>query len=125
MVKKHIVIIEMTSTGLSAYVQDLLGVVTTGADLSEIKKNITEALELFYEDEPKKVQLIVTIRVDFKQFFRHYNFLNQKTLASKIGMDNTLMSQYIRGVKTPSEKQLSRISSGIKKVGRELAELHF
>ena len=115
----------MTSTGLSAYVNDLLGVVTTGADLSEIKKNITEALEFFYEDEPKKVQLSLSIKVDFKQFFRHYNFLNQKTLASKIGMDNTLMSQYIRGVKTPSEKQLNRISSGIKKVGRELAELQF
>ena len=123
--KKHIVIIEVTSTGLSAYVEGLLGVVTTGADLSEIKNNMVEALTLYYEDEPKVVQFSVTYRVDFKQFFQYYSILNQKMLATKIGMDNTLMSQYIRGTKTPSEKQLQRISLGIKKVGQELAELHF
>lgn len=123
--KKHIVIIEVTSTGLSAYVEGLLGVVTTGADLSEIKSNMLEALTLYYEDEPKTVSLSLTFRVDFKQFFQYYSILNQKMLASKIGMDNTLMSQYIRGTKTPSEKQLQRISLGIKRVGQELAELHF
>lgn len=48
---KHKIIVETANTGLSAYVQDLLGVVTTGADLSEIKVNITEALELYYESK--------------------------------------------------------------------------
>ncbi len=123
--KKHIVIIEVTSTGLSAYVEGLLGVVTTGSDLSEIKVNMVEALALYYEDEPKAVNFSLIFRVDFKQFFKYYSILNQKTLAAKIGMDNTLMSQYISGVKAPSEKQLHRISLGIKKVGQELAELQF
>lgn len=123
--KKHIVIIEVTATGLSAYVEGLLGVVTTGSDLSEIKKNMAEALTLYYEDEPKALNFSLVYKVDFKQFFQYYSILNQKMLAAKIGMDNTLMSQYIRGTKTPSEKQLQRISSGIKQVGKELAELHF
>lgn len=125
MVKKHIVIIEITPTGLSAYIRGLSGIATTGTDLSEIKNNITEALELYYEEEPKKVKVSIAYQVDFKQFFKYYSILNQKTLAAKIGMDNSLMSQYIRGTKVPSEKQLSKISNGIKQVGRELAELHF
>lgn len=125
MVKKHIVIIEITPTGLSAYIRGLAGIATTGVDLSEIKKNITEALEMYYEDEPKKVKFSIMYQVDFKQFFKYYSILNQKMLAAKIGMDNSLMSQYIRGTKIPSERQLSKISNGIKQVGKELTQLHF
>lgn len=57
---KHKIIVETTNTGLSAHVRDLLGVVTTGADLSEIKINITEALELFYESEK------ITLSLDYQ-----------------------------------------------------------
>lgn len=58
--KKHITIVEKTTSGLSAYVSDLEGVVTTGADLSEIKTNMTEALSLYYKDEPNVVKFEVT-----------------------------------------------------------------
>ncbi len=42
---KYLVIIEPTSTGYSAYSQDLPGCVTTGPTLDEVKQNMHEAIE--------------------------------------------------------------------------------
>ena len=38
-------------------------------------------------------------------------------------MNNTLLSHYINGIKKPSQKQVEKILTGIKEVGRELMEL--
>lgn len=51
MEKKHLIIIERTGSGFSAYVDGLDGVVTTGSTMSEVRINITEALDLYYEGE--------------------------------------------------------------------------
>jgi predicted RNase H-like HicB family nuclease len=57
MTKKHIVIVESTSTGLSAYIKDIEGIATTGSNLTELKNNMIEALELYYEDAPKPTNI--------------------------------------------------------------------
>lgn len=56
--KRHTVIIEKTNTGLSAYVKEARGVVTTGRNEQELKNNIIEALDLFYA--PHVYQLKIT-----------------------------------------------------------------
>ena len=60
-------IIEITSTGYSAYIKELAGVITVGDELSEVKENIYEALDLYFEDQkhPYEVQFFV----DLQQFF--------------------------------------------------------
>jgi DNA-binding transcriptional regulator YdaS (Cro superfamily) len=45
-------------------------------------------------------------------------------LAEKIGMNPTLLSQYIRGHKKPSPYQSRKILCGINKIGQELAEMN-
>lgn len=56
--KRHTVIIEKTNTGLSAYVKEARGIVTTGRNEQELKNNIIEALDLFYA--PHVYQLKIT-----------------------------------------------------------------
>lgn len=56
--KRHTVIIEKTNTGLSAYVKEARGVVSTGRNEQELKNNIIEALDLFYA--PHVHQLKIT-----------------------------------------------------------------
>ena len=41
---EHVVVYKKTSTGYSAYVPDLPGCISTGASLSETKKNMQEAI---------------------------------------------------------------------------------
>lgn len=56
--KRHTVIIEKTNIGLSAYVKEAKGVVSTGRNEQELKNNIIEALDLFYA--PHVYQLKIT-----------------------------------------------------------------
>lgn len=55
--KKFIAIVEKTDTGYSAYIEGLHagGVCTTGDTVEEIRVNILEALNLYYEDDGAEV----------------------------------------------------------------------
>ena len=119
--KKIKVIIEKSNTGFSAYAAEY-PVFTTGATINELIDNIDEAFSLYFEGEqfdPSQLSL----QLDFKQFFQYYKVINSKALAEKIGMNPTLLSQYVRGHKKPSPQQSRRILYGINKIGQELAEM--
>ena len=119
--KKILVIIEKTKTGFSAYAEDY-PVYTTGTTINELLDNSNEAFALYFEDKKKEIRPIY-FEIDLKQFFQFYKVLNSKAVAEKIGMNPTLLSQYVRGHKKPSEKQSRRILYGINKIGQELAEM--
>ena len=119
--KKITVIIEKSNTGFSAYAVDY-PVYTTGTAINELIENIDEAFSLYFEGkqfDPSQLSL----QLDFKQFFQYYKVINSKALAEKIGMNPTLLSQYVRGHKKPSPRQSQRILHGINKIGQELAEM--
>lgn len=46
---RYTIIIEDAGTNYSAYVPDLPGCITTGSTIEEIKRNMTEAIELHLE----------------------------------------------------------------------------
>ena len=119
--KNIIVVIEKTGTGFSAYAGDY-PVYTTGETMIELIDNICEAFSLYFEI-PKFDTSRLSFEIDFKQFFQYYKVINSKALAEKIGMNPTLLSQYVRGHKKPSETQSRRILYGINRIGRELAEM--
>jgi predicted RNase H-like HicB family nuclease len=119
--KKIAVIIEKSNTGFSAYAADF-PVYTTAATINKLLDNVQEAFSLYLEDEEFNVSQI-TFEIDLKQFFQYYKVINSRALAEKIGMNPTLLSQYIRGHKKPSEKQSRRILYGINRIGQELAEM--
>lgn len=119
--KKQVLIIEKTDDGFSAYARDL-PVYTTGASITELINNAAEAFSLYYGKDDFDSTGIV-FEIDFKQFFKYYRVINAKALAEKIGMNPSLISQYVSGTKKPSEKQSRKILYGINLIGQELADM--
>lgn len=121
--KKVNAIVEKTETGFSAFAIDY-PVFTTGNTISELLDNIVEALNLYFEDDGIQVEAKnVNLEIDLKQFFQYYRVINAKFLAERIGMNATLLSQYVQGRKKPSAAQTEKILNGIHQIGRELSEL--
>lgn len=117
-------IVEKTDTGFSAY-SDTYPIFTTGRTIPELIDNAFEASNLYFEEEGIELDHDnLKFEIDFKQFFQHYKVLNAKFLAEKIGMNPTLLSQYVQGHKKPSEKQTEKILIGIQQIGRELSEIN-
>ena len=122
--KKIKIIVERTNTGFSAFAEDY-PVYTTGRTVPELTDNALEAANLYFEEEGILLKHEnLKFEIDFKQFFQHYKVLNAKFLAEKIGMNPTLLSQYVQGHKKPSDKQTEKILEGIHQIGQELAEIN-
>lgn len=122
--KKINMIVEKTDTGFSAY-SDKYPIFTTGRTIPELMENAYEAASLYFEDEGLKItHENLIFEIDFKQFFQYYNVINAKQLANKIGMNPTLLSQYVQGRKKPSKAQTIKILRGIHKIGKELSEIN-
>jgi predicted RNase H-like HicB family nuclease len=129
-VKKHLtdkkinLIVEKTSTGFSAFAEKF-PVYTTGSSITELKRNIVEALNLYNEEigQPEIGMDQINIRLDLPQFFEYYKVINAKALSARVGMNQSLLAQYVGGQKKPSQKQVEKIITGIRELGRELVDL--
>lgn len=121
--KKINVTLEKTKSGYSAYADDL-GVYSTAKNIDSLTSHLIEALNLYYEDHGYFVNHDnLALNLDVPQFFQHYKVLNAKFLAGRIGMNPVLLSQYVRGRKTPSHRQTLKIIEGIHSIGQELSGL--
>ena len=121
--KKIKIIVEKTKTGFSAYSEEY-PIFTTGRSIPELINNALEATQLNFEEEYIISHENLKFEIDFAQFFQYYKVLNSKFLAEKIGMNPTLLSQYVQGHKKPSENQTEKILSGIHQIGQELSEMN-
>ncbi|MBM3434770.1 MAG: helix-turn-helix transcriptional regulator [Bacteroidetes bacterium] len=121
--KRIIIIIEKTDTGFSAY-SDEYPIFTTSRTIPEIIRNALEASQLYFEDQYLVSPENLKFEIDFTQFFQYYKVLNSKFLAEKIGMNPSLLSQYIQGHKKPSDIQTEKILTGIHQIGQELSEMN-
>ena len=116
-----------TSTGFDAWHEEneKIVAVTTGVTIAELRANALEAYNLYAEVGEKKIiadeQII--FEFDVPSLFEFYGIINATALSERIGMNNSLLSHYIKGVKRPSEKQIKKILTGIKALGKELSEL--
>jgi len=116
-------IVEKTKTGFSAYAEKQ-NIFSVGGTIQELKYNILEAVNLFYRKEGKEVgEEDLYFELDLPQFFEFYKVLNAKAISERIGMHQSLLAQYISGIKKPSAIQLSRIQNGIREIGQELCNV--
>jgi hypothetical protein len=116
--------VEKTNTGFSAFSEGY-PVFTTGKTFTDLLKNVVEALNLYLTDQDfRVVEKNIEFEIDLQQFFQYYRVINSKFLAQRIGMNETLLSQYVQGRKKPSQKQTNKILKGIQQVGRELSNLN-
>ncbi len=126
------IVVEKASKGFTAYVPELPGCITFGDSLGEIKENIREAITLQLEgmkedgeEIPFNLQeeFTIELNLDVAQVFNLYQSINSSGFAKRIGMSQSLLSQYVNGLKKPSEKQSRRILEGVVDFGRELSHI--
>ncbi|PCI94583.1 MAG: transcriptional regulator [Flavobacteriales bacterium] len=126
------IIVEKATEGFTAYVPEFPGCITFGDSLDEIKENIKEAINLQIEgmledgeDIPISLQgeYNLELKLDVAQVFNLYKSINSSGFAKRIGMSQSLLSQYVNGLKKPSEKQSRRILQGVVDFGKELSHI--
>ena len=128
--KKIIFVVEKTSDGYSAYSKDWekMPVGTIGDNYQDLRKNLVDAIDTYYDAYGinKKASLgDFELQMDLAQFFDFYKVINASDLGERIGMNKSLLYQYVNGQKTPSNKQVNKILSGIKELGKELSAIDF
>lgn len=120
--KKINIIVEKTESGFSGYSEEY-PIFTTGRNVPELIDNALESVQLYFDKKYEATHENLKFEIDFAQFFNYFKVLNSKFLAEKIGMNPTLLSQYVQGHKKPSVNQTERILSGINQIGQELSEI--
>ena len=99
---------------------------TQGDTFEELKEMILEAVNLSFEDKSSTYTIDeIEFVYDLKSFFAFYRVINAKALSERIGMNQSLLAQYIKGIKKPSPEQTKRILKGVQQIGRELSEVRF
>ena len=102
------------------------GLVTCGDNWDELQDMIIEMLNLSFEDLGYNFSIDeIKFEYDLESFFDFYKIINAKALSERIGMNQSLLAQYIKGIKKPSAPQTKRILEGVQQVGRELSEIRF
>ena len=57
------------------------------------------------------------------QVFKRFPWLNVSEVARTLGINKSLLSRYIYGIKKPSEKRTEQILSAIRQMGREMVSI--
>ena len=122
--KKLVVKVEKTGSGFSAYCEKHPAF-TTGRTLTELSTNMIESLNLYFEEERKGREITardLDFQLDMSNLFEIFP-INVKAFSSRVGMNYTLLIQYVKGVKKPSAKQTEKILEGMQAIGKELSEI--
>lgn len=132
--KRNMVILEKTiDGGYSAYLPGLTGCIASGKTLPGIKQNIREAVDFHIEGmklenlqipESFHGEFVLFYKMDIASLFDWFSGVLTKSGISRItGMNQSLISQYASGIKTPSSKQSKKIEKAIHSLGQELLEI--
>lgn len=112
-------------SGYSIHAQVMHNFIGTEAlSIEELMNEFLEALQLTFQYENNQVTRDdIQITYDLESFFTFYKVINAKALSERIGMNQSLLAQYIKGLKKPSSSQVRRIMKGVQEIGRELCEV--
>jgi hypothetical protein len=114
-------------TGYSAYTKVADDFISTqGDNFDDLKAMILDAVNLSFEEKGYVYTIDeIEFKYDLESFFDFYKVINAKALSERIGMNQSLLAQYIKGNKKPSVSQTKRILQGVQQIGRELSEVRF
>ena len=116
---------EETGYSASSSIDDI-HIFTEGDNLEELRANILEAVNLSFADQYfVYTSDEIKLTADLESFFNFYKVINAKALSKRIGMNQSLLAQYISGIKKPSARQKERIIQGVQQIGKELSEIRF
>ena len=131
--KKVIVDIYYTGNNYCAHAPILLGCVSTGATLSDIKKNIKEAIEFHVEssledgDPIPEVfigEYVLEFKLSVEALLNAYSDVFTKAALSRItGINQRQLWHYASGMRKPRPIQRKRIEDGLHRLGTELLNI--
>ena len=130
---KILVVLEKTDSGYSSYLPDLLGCIATGESLNDVRENIRDAVDFHLEGLRLQGLPIpdgfhgdfnLAYKMDVASLFEWFSGILTKSGVSRItGMNQSLISQYVSGIKKPSSKQTKKIERALHNLGQELLEI--
>ena len=101
-------------------------VATEAETFEELKAGLLDALNFTFEEYDVEYKIDdLRFNFDLESFFDFYKVINAKALSERIGMNQSLLAQYIKGIKKPSPAQTKRILTGVQQIGKELTEVSF
>lgn len=114
-------------TGYSANTLVIGNFIATEAEtFEELNTMALEAINLAFEEKGFVYTIEeIQFEYDLESFFDFYQVINAKALSQRIGMNQSLLAQYIKGIKKPSVTQTKRILRGVQQIGKELTEVRF
>ena len=133
--KMEKVIIEIYHTGnnFCAHAPVLPGCVSTGKTLSEVKKNIKEAIDFHVESSLDNNEQIpdvfkepyeVEFKISVEALLNAYSGIFTKAALSRItGINQRQLWHYAAGLRKPRPLQRRRIEEGLHRLGKELLEI--
>jgi predicted RNase H-like HicB family nuclease len=132
--EKVMVEIEYVGSNYCAHAPILLGCVSTGDTLENMKKNIAEAIMFHVEgsledNEPIPDVFKGAYELEFKlsteALLNAYSKIFTKDALSRItGINERQLWHYAAGVKKPRQKQALRIEKGLHQLGQQLLSVH-
>jgi predicted RNase H-like HicB family nuclease len=131
--EKVAVDIYFTGNNFCAHSPDLLGCVSTGTTLSDIKKNIKEAIEFHIEStledgdpipEVFKGEYELEFKLSIEALLNAYSDVFTKAALARItGINQRQLWHYASGLRKPRPKQRKRIEDGLHRLGKELLNI--
>lgn len=128
------VIVSKAGKGVSAHLPEVGGFVIARDSVEKLKHDLPAGIafhiEGLYEEERT---FWMNEPLEFDYVFRdiptliegYSGLINQSSLARISGINESLMRQYVSGLKRPSRKVTERIESGLKKYADELRNISF
>ena len=128
------VIVCKAGKGVSAHLPEVDGFVIARDSVEKLKRDLPKGIlfhiEGLYEEEregwmnePYNFEYVFQ---DIPTLLEGYSgLINQTSLARISGINESLMRQYVAGIKKPGRKVTERIESGLKKYAEELRNISF
>jgi hypothetical protein len=107
--------------------------VTAGKNIVEIEANLKELIQDHRETDGKDDtyfqaldlnNLTFEYNYDLTVFFEEYNSLKVSSIAALAGINESLLRQYVSGIKHPSAKQVQKIEQAVHTLGEKLISVH-
>ena len=118
--------------GVSAHLPDVDGFVIARDSIVKIKRDLPTGIIFHIEGLYNEERAVwMNEPYDFEYVFQdipsllegYAGLINQTSLARISGINESLMRQYVAGIKKPSRKVTERIESGLKKYAEELRNI--
>jgi hypothetical protein len=107
---------------------------TAGKTFEEIKENFLEVVEMSveyyqekqqWEDAERLQNAKLDFYIDVEQFFEYFYMINKTAFARFIGINESQMRKWSKGIVPISDKKALQIQKGLHNLADDLKAVHF